>query len=764
LLPTKLSIFVLFISFHVYADDEADIDYLLDLSLKELLQIKVSAQKREEPGQKVPASIRVITNHHLANSNITRIEELSHVATSLAFDKRVDFAKSSLKIRGIGTQVFGGGVEPSVATIIDGVVMARGGVGFDDLVDIERIEIMNGPQSTLFGKNASAGLIHIVTANPNESNTTYQVDTRFTNDNEQQIKLTATGPISSALFYRFSAHARGYGGNVKNEFTGNWLNDYQTQGVRAKLLWRTSKTLDWLLTADYSKQDTTLGVRVLRVDSNSVLLDPAAIGLTGTPKTVGNITRLSGSEINDRVNLDREPELNAKSMGIRLETNWTIGDYKITNIAAYRQWQQYNERDNDQTQLPFSLSQIAQSDIDWFTNEIRLSSPLFSDYDYVLGLYYYNAQVNEIDGDDRTFSNPAYIVEYNLANNTIQNENAAIFGQINWHFSKQLTGFLGGRYLYDNINATLSRVANTANNPFLSDGKITSVRDVLGISNGNGITHSTKRLGFLYDVTPDVMAYISYATGFKGEAFNTSFKFNEALFLEGPVKHEESETFEFGIKTQWLNSKLQINGTFFHINYNNLQLTVRDLVNNKNVLGSVPEVISQGVELDVIYVISDNFTIESTVTQLNAFYDDFTNAGCYSTQTIAQGCVAGTQDLSGHSLANTADWKAVLSANYNFNMGERPITLSSNWRIQSDVNFDVTGNPDSNQSGYGVLDIGLLVLWKSDFHVKFFVNNVFNKQYVEGVSINGNAGGDLTLQLLPRDFSRFIGINMGIRF
>ncbi|MBV1921727.1 MAG: TonB-dependent receptor [Pseudomonadales bacterium] len=738
---------------------------LFSMSLDELLNVRVSVQKRDENLKDVPVSVRVITNSQIKRANITRIEELSHVSPSLVFDKRIDFTKSSFKIRGIGTQVFGAGVEPSVATMVDGVVMARSGAGLDDLVDIERIEILNGPQSTLYGKNASAGLIHIITPKPNTENFEHRINSRITDDNEELLSLVATGPLSDSLAYRFSAHARSFDGNVQNRFNGHDLNGYETQGAKAKLLWQSTDSVEWLLTADYSKQKTSTGVRVLRVDSDSILTDPAAIGFSGIPATAGNITGIAGSSDNDEVNLDRDPYADTDAWGVSLETLWELNGFTLTNIAAFRRWGQENDRDNDQTQLPFSLMQQENLDVEWFSEELRLASPLNASYDYVLGLYYYESENYHVSGDDRTFSNSPYNVEFNLARNTIENKNAAVFGQLNWHFNDDLTTFLGLRYLYDKVDGHLSRRAFSQNNSFLGDGLITDNRDVEGVSNSHSVREFTGKSGIKLDLNENSMAYAFYARGFKGEGFNTSFKFNVDLFSnEEPVAPETSDTLEIGAKGYWFDNTLRVNAALFYTQYDNLQLILRDLVNNRNVLGSVPEVITKGVELDFSALLGRGFNIEGAVSYTDASYKDFSNANCYSGQSAVQGCVSlsggNVQDLSGKTLANVPRWRASLGVRYDFVINNNAFLFNTHWRVQSDANLDAAGNPVAEQRGYGVVDMGLGTVRNRGLNAKLFVNNVFDKQYINGVTINGNAGGDLLLQLLPRDFRRFAGLTI----
>jgi iron complex outermembrane receptor protein len=490
------------------------------------------------------------------------------MAPSVSYDKRIDFTKSSMKIRGIGTLVFGAGVEPSVATFVDGVVMARGGAGFFELSDVEQIEVLLGPQGTLFGKNASAGLIHVITKKPTFKTTQSQLDLRIAENQDYRAVYTISGPINSNLTYRINTYARRYDGNVTNIFNNKSLNGVDAEGLRTKLNWLSDQDTDVLLSFDYSKQASSQGVRVLRVDSETVLLDPAAIGSSGPAGTAGEITGIAGDKNNSLVNLNRDPLTTSEAYGLSLEVNFPWQNHTLTSLSAYREWQQRSDRDNDQTQLDFSLIQRENRDVDWFSQEFRITSALNDRYDYVAGLYYYQSDTFQNSGDSRTLSNPDYVYEYNMAKNNIINTNIAAFSQFNWHHTPSLTSFYGLRYLYDKVEADLSRVAYTQNNSYLGDGQITAVRDVAGLSNADSTRKLIGKIGAKYNISSDIMSYISWSTGFKGAAFNTSFKFDPNTFVnEEPTKPEESKTLEIGLRSLWLDSRLRLDATLFRTNY-----------------------------------------------------------------------------------------------------------------------------------------------------------------------------------------------------
>jgi len=327
----------------------------------------------------------------------------------------------------------------------------------------------------------------------------------LTDDREYRARFSTTGPINDALAYRFSAEGVAYNGNVKNCYTGNYLNGYDNQAARWKLSLQPSDTLELLPSMDYSKQKTDNGVRVLRADSSAIALNPAAVGQVGASGAVGQQTGITGGASNEEVNVDLEPYADTSAWGLSVQADKTFGEYTLISLTAYRGWEQETDRDNDETPLPFSLMQIENRDTKWFTQEFRLASPLGGKYDYVLGAYYYFSDIFDRSGDDRTQSNAPNLYVYNLAKNTIESQNQAIFVQLNWHLDDQLTLFGGLRCLQDNVDACISRVSFRANNRFLGDGAVTNI-SIAPVDNSADDDVLVGKVGGKYRFNEQVMA------------------------------------------------------------------------------------------------------------------------------------------------------------------------------------------------------------------------------------------------------------------
>lgn len=328
-----------------------------DLVLEE---VTVTAQRREQNLRDVPVSVSVITDDAIQNANITRVEDLVALAPSVTFDTKRDFGTSSLRIRGVGTMVLDSGVEPSVATAVDGVILSQGGSALNEFPDIERIEILNGPQGTLFGKNASAGLINIVTKQPNVETFEGFFDIRYAEDQDYKFGFGVSAPLSDTVAYRVSGYWRTYDGNILNLGTKNNVNGIDAKGFRGKYQWTPSDSFSALLSVDYSDQNTGCCMRVLRQDTGRLYYDSSLLNSQrySGPVLVGSLTDITGLNVhseNSQVNVDREPRNISENSGVSLEATWKVGEHTLVGLTGLRRWETLGTRDNDETPLPLNV-------------------------------------------------------------------------------------------------------------------------------------------------------------------------------------------------------------------------------------------------------------------------------------------------------------------------------------------------------------------------------------------------------------------------
>jgi len=739
--------------------------------------IQVTARKRSEPLQEVPISVSAFSASAIEKSNISRVEEITSLSPTVTFDTKRDFGTSSVRIRGVGTLVLDSGVESSVATVIDGVVMSQGGSALNELPDIQRVEVLNGPQGTLFGKNASVGLINIITKNPNLDEMEGDFGVRVAQDGDYKVNGSISAPIDDDLAYRFSGYYRDYEGNVENIYTGNNVNGVEAFGMRTKLHWLPTDDLSIMFAVDYSDQDTGCCQRILREDTggltyDSSLLPPVGPNAYDGPHltgTIADITGLNISKSNDQVSTEREPKNTAENYGVSITLDWDIGDYTFTSLSSSRHFDTVGTRDNDETPLPLNNYQSSQKDSDWVSQEFRISSPETEYYDYMLGLYYYSAESSNLDEFERIisvsldgrFDQPDtpfidHFVQSGFAKGKIENTNTAVFGNLNIHPTEELTIFTGFRYLEDEIEGTVSGTRVDKNPSVDGDNNASpALIDVGPLNSKESDTAFIGRVGLQYKFDEDIMGYASYSTGFKGRGYSTEFFVSEDRFNAEPVAPEESTSYEIGLKTTLFDNTLRFNTTYFNTEIEGFQLTFRDLDTLINSLNSVEKVSTEGVEIDFSWVPTDHITINGGLAFIDAIFDDYANSN--------------NGDLSGTTLPNAPEFKGVISARYDTQISEQLNGYAQlAYRYQSEVNFLQDGSgfeQYADQGSYGIADLSFGVSTLDDkYSVNVFVKNLTDEFYVTGISPNGNAGGGFVLHALARDYTRYIGASFSMKF
>ena len=294
-----------------------------DEEATQLEKITVTATKRAEPLQSVPVAVTVISGEQLEQLNLNNVTNFTSQTPSLNFRANASNKDTSLFIRGIGTISTSPGVEPTVSTVVDGVVFARPGQATLDLMDVERIEVLRGPQGTLFGKNASAGVLNIVTKRLSPELERY-VDASYYEGNEWRLRAGVSGELTPGILGSVNAFAGKFDGNVRNIFLGDDVSGYDRQGIRGKLEFSASRDLTVTLIGDYAKADDT-GTRGPFVRAS------AAITAAIVPAIPGTENRDVATNVKERVD--------DKNYGVSGQVDWTLGRATLTSITAWRKWE-----------------------------------------------------------------------------------------------------------------------------------------------------------------------------------------------------------------------------------------------------------------------------------------------------------------------------------------------------------------------------------------------------------------------------------------
>jgi iron complex outermembrane receptor protein len=665
-------------------------------------EVVVTAQKREQRLQDVPLSIDVLPAARLDQLKISSVEELPLVSPSLSFTNSANTRGQGLSVRGVGTINFSDGVEPSVSTVIDGVVLGRQAMSVFELIDIERVEVLRGPQGTLFGKNASAGVLNIVTQRP--SNTFGAVlSASYATLNEVKLRGSVSGPLGENTTARLTGYYVKRDGLLDNVRTGKDLNDRNQWGVRGKLRFSPGEDFDVEFIADYAD-----------IDQNCCAFSPISINPTvrhfGTLRTALTLPVVP-SRSNRQVNLDGEFFLRQKSGGVSAQANLDLGDHVLTSITAFRTFNVYDNNDPDGVPINLLNLNNARQDQRQFTQEVRLTSPAGGTLEYVLGAFFFDQEVEtstEVAGTFGAVPAPAFLGS--LVSRGIDTRNAAVFGELTFNVSDRLSLILGGRFTDERLDAFFFRSnlagasgAAPINGPPIAVGEIRSED-----------TAASYRLGAQFDVTDDVMVFATHSRGYKGAAINLLNNLSAGFVAAGRhiVPPEIPTNYEAGLRTTWFDRRLTANATAFHTTFENFQATAFDAALNATTLVSAGELRTQGLELELSAAPVDGLSLFGNAAFTDAEFTEFPGGPCYANQGNIPngGCTrVGTtfvQDLKGQPLNNAPRWAVTVGGNY-----ERPIGgtgwegfIGGNYVYRSEVNFSLSQDPNTVQEGFGLLN------------------------------------------------------------
>ncbi|PZQ64230.1 MAG: hypothetical protein DI570_06120 [Phenylobacterium zucineum] len=709
-------------------------------------EVVVTAQKRAENVQDVPLAVTALTDDALASANIGSVIDIKRLATSVQYAENATVRGTGLQIRGVGTQSFSNGLEQSVGTVVDGVVMARNGMGDGDLVDIDHIEVLRGPQGMLFGKNASAGVVSVITRRPTD---TFGAEGRvsFGTYNDLRLSGVVNLPLGERTALRVAAFTNTRDGIVKNNFDNSQINDHQESGVKAKFLWRSADdNLQIYLIADRTVRDNSCCLWTVRsVVPGSLLANSlAAAGIKPGPD-------------NRRVNLNAGGFSRSVNEGVSGEVNWEVGGHTLTSLTAFRRWHLRENADSDSTPVAALDLNFGRSDEEQFSQELRLASPSGQRVEYVVGLYYFDAELLGNNGQQGSFNLAAaapVASRYFIATNKTRSE--AVFGQATFRVTDALRLIAGARYTHDKVSMDFFRSFYPGTTP--SSPPIT-------LNPSTSANNTSWRLGAQYDLTSDVMAYATVSRGYKGPGFNALQGANAAAMR--PVQPEIPKGYELGLKSTLFDRRLVLNVAVFNTRFENFQAQFYDPSVpplGAFILGNAGELRTKGAEVEWTARPTANLSISGGVSYNKAVYTDFKNAACWGTPATQPGCAGGIFDATGTRLPNSPRWSHSLQVRY-----EREVAdnlngfVSANWYGRSKVN-DSLGDPNMERKAYGLVggSIGVEDA-EGRWQASAWVRNLFDHQYTGAILATPLSPGSYS-QYPVVDAHRMVGVALTYRF
>ena len=718
-------------------------------SLKEVV---VTARRRQENIQRVPISIVAKTGDELAAAEVPSIHELSREVPGLVVTEGDSGGgEDSVYLRGIGTQTQSNAVDPSVGTAVDGVVEARPGTTAANFDDIARVEVLRGPQGTLFGQNTSGGLINIVTKDPTDT-FTGDAGVQYGSYDEVDEHAAVSGPLAGdELLGRLSAYSVNRGGYITNINDGRMLNDDAQAGARAKLLFKPADDTSFMLEVWglHQSQNCCADPEIAfgpATAASDILYNAAIVGPT-----------------NSSVNVVGNNTLHDNLVGTTLQGTKTLSGYVLTSITAWQDWRWQIGKGGGGFNSPALPPLIASNDVTFdqaqWSQELRLASPTGGRVDYQTGLFFFGQRF--LTGLNQDFNILPTLGISNETHSSVDTINYAGYGEANFHVTRSLILTTGARLTHE------SKTIGILANPPLPGtyGFLSSATP--GVTNDRiSATNLSWRFGVRWELTPNEMLYATASRGFKGPGFNTN---STILGVSQRVRPETSTNYELGWKATFLDSRVRTSLTLFDEMVNNFQAQAEGIIHLADkfiptlVLANAGRLDTRGVEFQM-----DALALRHLTLALDGAYDDgyfgkYLGAQCYAGQTIAQGCIGGVQDLSGARLPSSPTWSANTNATYHFELPRWPVDpfIRADYSWHSPIQWSVDNDPHAIEGNVGLL--GLSVgLDDRQGHYTFtaYVKNLTNKY---NTNIINGGDGTISVSLQP-DFQRTFGLTFEYRF
>ena len=730
--------------------------------------IIVTARRRAETAQEVPIAISVVGGDQIDNTGSFNVGRLQQLAPALQFYSS-NPRNSAVNIRGLGAP-FGltnDGIEQGVGIYVDDVYYARVASATFDFLDVAQIEVLRGPQGTLYGKNTTAGAINITTNQPT-FDFEGKAELSVGNLDFKQAKAAISGPLSDTLAARIAVSATSRRGTLYNVATDRWVQGQDNIGLRGQLLWRPTDTLDVTLTGDWNRQDAICcGSVFVRTGATQRPLNRQFAALAAAqgyaPPSTNPYDRLT----------DLDADLNAGNEigGVALRVKWDIGPGTLTSISAWRYWDWRPENDRDFTGLPIVTKSQNPSQQNQYTQELRYNHS-GDRFDFVLGGFAFyqriDTQGTEQHGaassrwtinPSNPLSNDPSVLDGLTALNTqyLKNSSVALFGQLSWKPTDSLTVQPGVRINYDRKDGYYQRLVYAGDGSAVTADLTDPVSAArLAVFAPQAYAPSFSDWNFSYDLTaswkpaPGVLLYATYAKTFKSGGINQNGvprdEQGNPLLAAATIKPESVHHYEAGAKAEFWERRATLNLSIFRTDIGNYQANV----NNgqfgvlRGYLANAGKVRTQGVEADISIRPSERFRAYANGAYTDAKYVRFVDAPC--PPELAGGSASPPNcDISGQRLPGVSKWAFSYGAEANAparllgQAGQFYAGYDGSYR--SDYSSNATPSAYTWIDGYALSNLRAGFRTEAGLDLSLWVRNLFDKHYLDQLFVGpGNTG------------------------
>lgn len=734
-------------------------------------RVVVTARRVEEDLQDVPIPVAVLGEDFLADTGAYNVGKINQLVPSVQFYS-TNPRNTAINIRGLGSP-FGltnDGIEQGVGLYVDGVYFARPASAVMDFIDVERIEVLRGPQGTLYGKNTTSGAINVTTKAPQFTPST-EVELSYGNIGFVQAKATTTGPLTDTLAYRASFSGTQRDGVLYNVTDQDDLNDISNIGGRLQLLWTPSDTLDIRFSADNTVQrpegyaQVFAGVVPTQRPLNRQYAAQAAF-YNYSPASLNPFDRVT--------DVDSAHRSNSDIGGVSLNVDWDVGNGTLSAISAWRYWLWDPANDRDFLGLPIrTLSQNPSKSYQW-SQELRYAGEFSDNLNYVVGAFWFNQVTKTLGREEQGAAAWRWLTNPNATNTLLGNlgaldgygqrvrirsdhTSAALFGQVEWQVTDQLRILPGLRVNFDEKNGFYRAVPYgqlDTTGLGLTPAQVTALR-ALELSILQPLSYDSEgeddnvsgQLTVAYDIADNVNAYATYATAFKTFGLNNNGipvdGNNNPLLDLASIKPEDTKHIEIGLKTEPLPGVVA-NITAYHTTVDDFQVSV---VSNqagtlRGYLANAEQVIVQGVEFDGSWRVSDQFNIYGNFAWTDAKYESFTGA---PPALEDSGGAVLVVDASGTRLPGVSEWAASFGGEYtqpgSFSGRQGEFFVATDVSYRSEFSSSPTESDYLNIDGYSL--VNARIGFRGDDGWDFFAwgRNVLDEEYFEMLNAGGASSG-----------------------
>lgn len=674
--------------------------------------ITVTSSRRTKSLNEVPMAITALGSMTLERANVLDIEDVAGMTPGFSISTYNPVTPQPY-IRGVGTNSSSVGDDASVGVFIDDVYAGRAGGFRSDLFDIQRVEVLRGPQGSLYGRNVAGGAISVITKDPTEF---FEGKLKGTvgSHNLTELQGMVSGPLADGISGRFAGSVRNRDGWVDNVHTGNELRDQDNQSFRGKLNFDLSRDADLMLIADYAKDS---------------LHGPGARSVTGYDDVYGSSYPTQGS--NDKVDLYRDGSTDREIYGLSANLTVNLGDYEFTSITAYREQDYYFFDDLTGRYLRdagLSLMNDASETSKQWTQEFRLQNLTTGPLEWTAGVYLFNEEINRLEAWDSTkmyeLQGVDNMTSRGVWDATNETDSYALFGEGSYRINDQWQVTLGGRYTYDNKDFAVTASGAPDLLGFLQEN--------YQVAEEKSWNSFTPKVTLNYFAEQGDMVYLTLSEGYKAGGYNGIAADAQAASVA--FDQEKARNYELGFKARFFDRMLSVNGAAYFLDYTDLQNFTTDIETGE-VRTATGDAEVKGLELDANAFVTDGLRMFATYAFTDAEFTSF----------------ASDPSVVGNTLARTPEHSGSLGFNYSWLLDNGQML---DWRTdvtyQDEMFFSVDNDAAAKTDSYALVNSNITWETMDGWEFSIYGKNLTDKEYI--VHSFSLTGVGFAIQGEPRTF------------